>query len=189
MMALNNGKYGIVTGSSLRRPSGFSLIELMIVLVIFGIIATRAIPSFHLLMQSVQMNAAISAMERSLRYARHMAIIHNAKVNLCPSRDLKSCTDDNRWNYGWIIYTDSTGDRTFQSGDTLHKVIKRHSPVAITHNRGGIIEINPLGRIVLNGSVEFCGNSVAALNAGIAARIVMIHSGRLRLDKGGTICR
>lgn len=82
-----------------RRVSnarGFSLLELMIVLVIFAIMVSIAVPSFQSLRQHQQLTDAANELVAALRLARGEAIMREDEVTLC-------AVEDGGWEQGWRI--------------------------------------------------------------------------------------
>ncbi|MDD2833316.1 MAG: GspH/FimT family pseudopilin [Methylotenera sp.] len=63
-----------------NRDSGFSLIELMIAVAIFGILASIAVPSYTTWFQNSRIRNAADAIQTGLQKARVEAIKHNADV-------------------------------------------------------------------------------------------------------------
>ncbi|MDP4945780.1 MAG: GspH/FimT family pseudopilin, partial [Alishewanella sp.] len=88
----------------MRRNAGFTLIELMITVVVLGIVATIAVPSFISLVQSNQLTGQINQLVGALSAARTEAIKMNQNVVFCHSSDGATCSDidDGAWQ-GWLI--------------------------------------------------------------------------------------
>lgn len=87
-----------------RRVSnarGFSLLELLIVLVIFAIMASIAVPSFQSLRQHQQLTDTANKLVSALRLARGEAIMREAEVTLSPA-------EGQDWTSGWRIEADES---------------------------------------------------------------------------------
>ena len=77
---------------SYRKVNGFTLIELILVILILGIIAGVAVPSIRGIMDETTLDEATQEVVNALRYARNLAIQDNTTrlVDLNPS--LETCT-------------------------------------------------------------------------------------------------
>jgi type IV fimbrial biogenesis protein FimT len=102
--------------SSHRRNTGFTLIELMIVLVIAGLAVTLALPGFQQLIHRQQLATTSNALFHAIQLTRTEAIRRNRIVQLAP-------LDDTDWANGWCIYVSATGTGRYREGD---KLIARH---------------------------------------------------------------
>lgn len=69
---------------SVRNNKGFTLIELMIVLVVGGILMSIAAPSFTLFQRNMQISSAAGEVVQGLNEARARAIAGKAPVQLSP---------------------------------------------------------------------------------------------------------
>jgi type IV fimbrial biogenesis protein FimT len=66
---------------------GFSLIELMVVLIVVGILASVAIPSFRIFMVNTQIRTTAESIRNGLQIARSEAVKRNAVVRFTLSND------------------------------------------------------------------------------------------------------
>ena len=98
--------------------TGFTLIELMIVLVIAGLAVTLALPGFQQLIHRQQLVTATNALFHAIQLTRTEAIRRNRIVQLAP-------LDDTDWAKGWRIYVSATGTEAgrYRKGD---KIVARH---------------------------------------------------------------
>jgi len=89
---------------------GFTLIELMMVLVIVAILAAIAGPSFR---DTIERNRRFFTIEQTLALlaqARGEAVARSARVHVCPSSDGLTCIDSsNVWSPGVIAFVDDGG--------------------------------------------------------------------------------
>ena len=83
------------------RDAGFSLMELMVVLVLFGIMSAIALPGFNKFMRAMDLNNQIQILATNLRVVRQRAITENNIWVVYWS------SADNGW--GW--WDDGTGPR------------------------------------------------------------------------------
>lgn len=97
---------------------GFTLIELMITLAIFGLLAAFAAPSVTGLMRSNRLTAQTNEFISAINIARSEAVKRSSVVTLCitdgnatPNCDAASTS----WQTGWIIFTDLNGDASFDN--------------------------------------------------------------------------
>ncbi len=67
-----------------NRNSGFTLIELMIVVALIAIVATVAVPSFNRLVESNRLTAATNDLVGVVTFARSEAIRHGKSVTVSP---------------------------------------------------------------------------------------------------------
>ena len=122
---------------SLRGAAGFSLLELMMVLVMAAIILGIGAPSFQASLQRNRLQSTVSDVATSLSFARAEAVILSEPVALCPTVDTASCSGSN-WETGWLLFVDNgagTGgaalDGTLNGSEELLR-IGSPSPTGVT---------------------------------------------------------
>jgi type II secretion system protein H len=88
--------------ASARRPAraaaGFTLVELAIVLVIFGLVSTIAVPGLNKFLRSVELNGEVQGFATTMRVVRQRAITENNNYVIywsATERKLKWWDDDN----------------------------------------------------------------------------------------------
>jgi len=90
------------------RSRGFTLIELMVVLVVATILLTIGIPSFRSVIANQRANSSINEALASFRLARSEAIKTARSVTVCKSEDGATCDDAVEWEDGWIVFVNTT---------------------------------------------------------------------------------
>lgn len=135
---------------AMREQAGFSLVELMVTLVVLGVVAGMAAPSFTNLINSNRLTAASNEVVAALQVARMEAVRRNTSVVLCPSADGASCGGTAWQNF--IVVADENGDGDFAAGDEVIRV------VAIAE--GGIV-INPSTNLATDNRLRFGADGFA----------------------------
>lgn len=101
------------------RPGegGFTLVELLMVLVVGVILLTIGAPAFNDTVKNNRLVASLNALSGMLGSARAEAIAQRATVTVCGSSDGESC--DGEWAQGWISFLDGDNDGTADADDTV----------------------------------------------------------------------
>lgn len=110
-MVLNNNMKKIT-------QSGFTLLELMIVVALMGVLMAVGIPSFNAMLTTNEMADTTNELVLSLRRARAEAIVSGRDAVVCSSVDASSCSGvAGNWNKGWLIMVDRNLDGSYKESD------------------------------------------------------------------------
>lgn len=107
----------------MKSVRGFTLIELIIVMVIVGILLTIGVPTLESTLKRNRVVSATNELVSALNVARSEAIKLGQKVTLCKSTDGSSCNTTSGWEDGWIIFSDANGNRALGGSDSLLRVM------------------------------------------------------------------
>lgn len=118
----------------MNRYSGFTLIELMVVLAISAILVTLAAPSFTRTVQSTKVTSAVNTFMADARFARSEAVRQGGIVTMCFRDAVDNATGPvcgtdatKGWANGWVIFRDVNGNgvRNFNADESLNDTILR----------------------------------------------------------------
>jgi type IV fimbrial biogenesis protein FimT len=102
--------------------AGFTLMELLVVIVIVGIMASLAAPSFSSFIANSRISSATNDLIADLIQARSTASTNGHHVVICPSTNGTSCsTTVSDWAIGRIVFIDNNANGTYDTSDTLLK--------------------------------------------------------------------
>jgi type IV fimbrial biogenesis protein FimT len=162
-----------------RAAQGFTLTELLMALAIAGVLAMIGAPAMGSLLARTRAASAEAAIAGTLRHARSAAIMRNARVLVCPSRDGHLCSAGDDWQHGWIVAQDS--DHDGQPDDNAAPITAQATMPAgtrvITSIGRGQIAFQPNGSAG-GSNVRF---TICHANAREGKEVIVANSGRVRL--------
>ncbi|MGO9802857.1 MAG: GspH/FimT family pseudopilin [Steroidobacteraceae bacterium] len=91
----------------MKRHTGFSLTELMVVVAIIAILLVIGVPSFRYVTNASRMSSEINGLLGDLMYTRAEAIKEGQSVSLCVSSNGVTCSGLTTWANGWIVFPDT----------------------------------------------------------------------------------
>ena len=138
-MTTNNTRYRAVTG--------FTLVELMVVIAVFAILATIGIPSFNNLVANNRATSAANELLSTLQFARSEAVKRNEDIIAEPA----SATN---WSAGWTVFRD-VNDAELRSRHAQHTSVTIIGPPQL--------RFRPAGNVVGadSFSITVAGNAAA----------------------------
>lgn len=149
-------------GNEIKR--GFTVIEIMTVVIIVSLLITAAIPGYENFVRNNQAFVLASRLEASLRLAQGEAIRLGIPVTVCPITNFDPtgafvqdteqypCDSGTTWN-AWKVFQDPNFDATedFSNGWPIIQYVGGDVPTgSITTNIAGPITFDPMGFANLN---------------------------------------
>jgi type IV fimbrial biogenesis protein FimT len=114
-----------------KAMSGFTMVELVSVMLIVAILVSIAVPSFKYVTSSNRIASEVNGLLGDMQYARSEAVKEGAPVTVCMSTDGNTCaTGVANWQTGWIVFSDANGDHTVNNGDPLLRAQKSFASVS-----------------------------------------------------------
>ncbi len=163
----------------LRVPKGFTLVELMVAIAIFAILATMAVPSFNSFIDKYRVKRAADTLSAFLINTKSEAIKRNTTVRVV----FQSAGAGATWCAG--MTTADTCDCTVASScqiDSADRLVRGSDYKAIlltSPNDGAMFSFTPLRGTVNN------GNAQVQSAGGLQVRVVVAGTGRIRLCSPG----
>ncbi|MGB4911492.1 MAG: GspH/FimT family pseudopilin [Candidatus Dechloromonas phosphoritropha] len=122
------------------KHSGFTLLELLIVVTIVAILGMIAIPSFRTLLLNNRLATATNDLLTDLALARSESSRLGKRVTLCISADGAACDTGSAWQNGRITFVDESTSGTVgtvDSGETILRVTPPDTGTSITITPAG----------------------------------------------------
>lgn len=173
------------------RMGGFSVVELMVILLIAGILLAIGIPSYQAMTKNHRLITTATALFMAVNLTRSEAIHRGVRVDLVPAGD------GSKWTNGWVIFIDEDNDQRPDKNETiiyLHDEL--HQDVQITprftDSKVQYLAYNGTGRTRTNANSQSSQSGNWLLEAGSQSRKVVINFlGRARVcdpDKDVASC-
>jgi type IV fimbrial biogenesis protein FimT len=107
-----------------RHVAGFTMTELIVVMIIIGILAAIGAPTFKYVTASNRIAAEINGLLGDMQFARSEAVKEGQTVTVCASSTpYTSCTGaGGAWQHGWIVFLDANGNQQVDTGEAILRV-------------------------------------------------------------------
>lgn len=162
------------------KPCGFTLVELLLVLLLIAITAVWALPSLGTTLQNSRLRAGVHHLVGGLHYARAEALSRGEWVSVCPSRTALSCDSGNQWHPSFMAYLDRNQNRRFDDGDLKLRFFHVPKLVALWGSEGrDHVTFNAQGETVFgNTTFRLCDP-----RGSVAAQAVILSApGKIRVS-------
>lgn len=106
------------------RHSGFTLLELMMVLTIATVVMTFGVPSYRSITTTTRISTEINGLLTDMQFARSEAQKTGLPVTVCVSEDGLTCAGRMPWHHGWIVFADPNGNATVDDTEVVLRIGK-----------------------------------------------------------------
>lgn len=171
------------------RISGFTLMELMVVLLIMGIAMGIAVPAYNEFAGNARLSTASSELLVDMALARGEAARRGQYVTLCRSANQTACaTSGNDWSVGRIVFVDIDNDGVLDSGETVvRKTSAAKAGMTIQASVNNVFRVTyaPSG-ILSRGSASLYFSLCSS--GRIERRVTVSTGGRAQTVKTSNVC-
>ena len=108
-------------GMNMKKNQGLTLVELMVTLAVFAILAVVGLPQISEITNNNRMVAEINSITGALALARSESIKRGRTITICASTDEATC-NTNEWEDGWIMFVDPNRNAVVEISDTMLKI-------------------------------------------------------------------
>lgn len=161
-----------------NRTKGFTLVEMMVVMLVVGIFLSIATPSFRSLLFNLQIRAQAESMLNGLQLARATAVQRNENVQFVMTNNAGS------YSPGWTVQLENGGTviQTRSAGESSPSLV-----VGVLPNNATVVTFNGMGRVVANTPAS---NSINTIDIDVPTSIMSAGESkdlRVRVLTGGMI--
>ncbi len=172
---------GNTTASRMRKPNGFTLVELMVTLAVAAILLTVGVPSFQSVVMNNRIIGQVNQFVADINLARSTAIKFQKNASLCISTSYASgtpaCTGGTDWTVGWIVWADENSNNTVDAGEVKKIGEPLSSTTTFTSATESSFAYDARGFIIANDTLSICDNRTGETGRSI----VISNTGRTSL--------
>lgn len=160
------------------RAHGLSLIELLITIAILAVIISVATPGLGSLVERNRVVTSANGLVAHLSYARQEAVMRGEFVSACPSHDQQTCSRDNQWHQGFIVFRDADRRGQPASDDDVLRAVGPEPRLQMVSGGRTRVRFQPSGAAYgTNLTIRVCDHE--SQRAGRA--VVVSNPGRVRV--------
>lgn len=106
-----------------RREAGITLLEMVVVLAIFGVLLGSALPVMSRWIDGSAIDLQVSSLRSAMRLAREEALRRGETVSVCAraagDQSVECASGGSDWSHGWLVFVDRSERGVRESDDTL----------------------------------------------------------------------
>lgn len=101
---------------NMGKITGFTLIELLIAIVVLTILIATGVPSLMDFIKNNRLTTQANSLVIAIQVARNEAVKRGTGSVICTSTDQATCSNDDDWTTGWIVFSDIGQDGNLDLG-------------------------------------------------------------------------
>ena len=153
-----NKEYGLA-----KTSRGFTLVEILVVVMLVAILSAAALPEFSSFMAKRRVNAIVNQLAASVKLARSAAQASGRNASICPvAPDGASCAGGNDWSSGWLVYVVGATPTTVQKIVQVSQLNANNVSVTLPISAGVGMTIAPTGINTSQTEIKVRPNNVSA---------------------------
>ena len=166
-----------------QSKGGFSLIEVLVVLVLAATLLLLAVPGMRGFLAVARLDAAIADFSGALALARSEAIRRGTRVSL------RNLAGSRNWGAGWQMFVDADSDGQPDAGETvLRRQAALSAPLSLygNTNYANFLAFKADGTVNQIGTFILCHDGLLAEDGQSRSRALIVSwAGRVRLGQDG----
>ena len=177
------------------KHSGFTAIELLVVISILGILAALAGPSFTSTIQRWRVRQAVENMTSTIYYARSEAIKRGGRITVIRNDLTTECpqaTTNQEWSCGWSVFVDSNDNGTQQANEETLQTFATPSRINVMNSATTAqtrFKVDRWGQINGLGAQGFTFSPVGpGVSSPYTTTLCVSSGGRLQANPGDASC-
>lgn len=160
---------------------GVSMVELLVTLAVVSILILNLLPALSQLVARERSTVLINTLAGALAFARSESILKQKPIVTCQSDNGNECNLSADWHNGWIIFTDTNGNKQHDTNEELLRVYSAvENGTRAKFNRANhyyYVRYQPTGRAYPNGTFLICNPTI-----GVGKALILANTGRVRLS-------
>ena len=174
------------------HSSGFTLVELLVVMSIMAVLAALGAPAFGNFIDRMRVSTVSNELMASIQLVRAEAIQRNGMVRMIKitGTDCPAMLSAEFWNCGWRIFADLDNDSIIDAGEEVIREFRITNGVNVVYSRNATnLLANRWGQVAGINAFSFTIKPSSGSGGLASTNMVCVNSGgRVRLIERSSVC-